>query len=410
MQIFLKNNYHSLTYLILYTSLIIAFFLNLDVTSGPKKDLSYTLLQVQIFQDNYLSALLNYDNIEYPNRLSPIYISILALAKKVLVSTELVRFFLLHILIISQFFLYKCLKIFFYKNNYDKKIIFFLSCIIFLSPNFRANILWIESSMFGFLFFVISLYYFLKNEKRFENKNVYLNILFLAIASYLRPSYCLFSIFFFFEYVTRYRQYLSLIKVIFLNLILAFPAFYYVFILEIFFIEFGGLSTNYFNKVTIISSIIFFHTIPFMIFQKIEKKDYKLFFISIITTLICIYFFNYDLSQAGGGIFLHLSNYLFNNNYLFYLMLPIFICYLMSVIIHDYKKNILIIVILLLLTPQYHIFHKYYDPIVFIIFLTLVNLKIKKEFFLQKRFIFSSYSLFIFHYLISFINSFYIKF
>lgn len=410
MQTFLKNNYHSLTYLILYTSLIIAFFLNLDVTSGPKKDLSYTLLQVQIFQDNYLSALLNYDNIEYPNRLSPIYISILALAKKVLVSTELVRFFLLHILIISQFFLYKCLKIFFYKNNYDKKIIFFLSCIIFLSPNFRANILWIESSMFGFLFFVISLYYFLKNEKRFENKNVYLNILFLAIASYLRPSYCLFSIFFFFEYVTRYRQYLSLIKVIFLNLILAFPAFYYVFILEIFFIEFGGLSTNYFNKVTIISSIIFFHTIPFMIFQKIEKKDYKLFFISIITTLICIYFFNYDLSQAGGGIFLHLSNYLFNNNYLFYLMLPIFICYLMSVIIHDYKKNILIIVILLLLTPQYHIFHKYYDPIVFIIFLTLVNLKIKKEFFLQKRFIFSSYSLFIFHYLISFINSFYIKF
>lgn len=410
MQTFLKNNYHSLTYLILYTSLIIAFFLNLDVTSGPKKDLSYTLLQVQIFQDNYLSALLNYDNIEYPNRLSPIYISILALAKKVLISTELVRFFLLHILIISQFFLYKCLKIFFYKNNYDKKIIFFLSCIIFLSPNFRANILWIESSMFGFLFFVISLYYFLKNEKRFKNKNVYLNILFLAIASYLRPSYCLFSIFFFFEYITRYRQYLSLIKVIFLNLILAFPAFYYVFILEIFFIEFGGLSTNYFNKVTIISSIIFFHAIPFMIFHKIEKKDYKLFFISIIATLICIYFFNYDLSQAGGGIFLHLSNYLFNNNYLFYLMLPIFICYLMSVIIHDPKKNILIIVILFLLTPQYHIFHKYYDPIVFIIFLTLVNLKIKKEFFLQKRFIFSSYGLFIFHYLISFINSFYIKF
>mgnify|MGYP001185993413 CR=1 FL=1 len=113
----------------------------------------------------------------------------------------------------------------------------------------------------------------------------------------------------------------KLIKVIFLNLILAFPAFYYVFILEIFFIEFGGLSTNYFNKVTIISSIIFFHAIPFMIFQKIEKKDYKLFFISIITTLICIYFFNYYLSQAGGGIFFLLSFYLFNNIFLFYFFL-----------------------------------------------------------------------------------------
>ena len=148
----------------------------------------------------------------------------------------MVRFFLLHILIISQIFFYKCFKNFFFiKKIITKKLFFFLSCIIFISPNFRANIIWIESSMFGLLFFIISLYFFLKNKKKFNNKNVYLNILFLAIASYLRPSYCLFSIYFFYSYITEYKEKVSLAKIVMLNSILAFPAFYYVFILDIFF-------------------------------------------------------------------------------------------------------------------------------------------------------------------------------
>tara|TARA_B100001057_G_C22793864_1_gene928770 strand:- start:167 stop:1399 length:1233 start_codon:yes stop_codon:yes gene_type:complete len=407
---FIKNNYHSLAYLVFYTSIIIAFFLDLDVTSGPKKDLSYTLLQVKIFEENFLYSFLNYDKIEYPNRLSPIYISILTLTKKIFINIEFARFFLLHILILTQIFFYKCLKIVFYEKEFDKKIIFFLSCIIFLSPNFRANIIWVESSMFGLLFFSISLYYFLKNTKKFSEKNVYLNILFLAIASYLRPSYCLFSIYFFFEYITTYKRNISLIRIILLNLILALPALYYVFILEIFFIKFGGLSTNYFNKIAIVTSIIFFHSIPFIFIKKVEKINYTLLVISVIVTSICIIFFDYNLSLAGGGIFLHLSNFLFDNNYLFYFLLPIFLYFLFYVILLDYKSNLLLIVIFLLLTPQYHIFHKYYDPIVFTVFLTLINFDIKKELYLKKGFILSSYFLFTFHYLISFINSYFLKF
>ena len=410
MKNFINNNYHSITYMLLYASIIIAFFLNLDVTSGPKNDLNYTLLQVQIFENNFLDSLLNYDSIEYPNRLSPVYISLLTLTKKIFIKIELVRFFLLHILIISQIFFYKCLKIFFYKKNYNKKIIFFLSCIIFISPNFRANIIWIESSMFGLLFFIISLYFFLKNKKKFNNKNVYLNILFLAIASYLRPSYCLFSIYFFYSYITEYKEKVSLAKIVMLNSILAFPAFYYVFILDIFFIKFGGLGSNYFDKISIISSIIFFHIFPFIITKKFKKINYRLLIISICLSMVCVNFFNYNLSLAGGGFFLHLSNYLFNNNYIFYFLLPFFLYTLMKVIALDYKKNFLLIIILFLITPQYHIFHKYYDPIVFIIFISLINLEIKKDIFLQKKFLLLSYGLFTFHYLISFINTFYFKF
>ena len=261
---FFKYNYHILTYILLYSSLIIGFYFNENVAGGAKFDLQYTLKQVKLFEENFLYSFLNYDDIEFPNRLSPIYISILLIFKKIFINFDFVRFILMHIVLLSQFFFYKSLKIIYCnKFSLDKKILFTLSCIIFISPSFRSNIIWVESSMIGLFFFVIGLYYFLKNFKSFESKNVYLNILFIAIAAYIRPSYCLFAIYFFYAYCTIFRKNISINSVIFANFILAFPAFYYVFILDIFFIGFGGLSNNYFNKIAIISSIIFFHSIPF---------------------------------------------------------------------------------------------------------------------------------------------------
>jgi len=107
---FFKNNYHILTYVFLYSSLIIAFFLGESVSLGPKNDLLYTLRQVEIFDKNFLYSFFNYDTIEYPNRLSPIYITILLIFKKLFYSLEFARFVLLHILILSQIYFYKCLK------------------------------------------------------------------------------------------------------------------------------------------------------------------------------------------------------------------------------------------------------------------------------------------------------------
>ena len=72
-------------------------------------------------------------------------------------------------------------------------------------------------------------------------------------------------------------------------------------------------------------------------------------------------------------------------------------------------NNLIVILILLLITPQYHIFHKYYDPLVFILCLTIINLNLRRDFF-TKKFLAISYLLFFSHYLISFINTYYIKF
>ena len=48
-----KNNYHRITYFLLYISLIVGFIFNENVTNGPYKDLQYTLKQVEIFSNDF---------------------------------------------------------------------------------------------------------------------------------------------------------------------------------------------------------------------------------------------------------------------------------------------------------------------------------------------------------------------
>ena len=44
-----------------------------------------------------------------------------------------------------------------YWRSIDKKILFCLSCVIFISPSFRANVIWPESAMLGLLFFLVGI-------------------------------------------------------------------------------------------------------------------------------------------------------------------------------------------------------------------------------------------------------------
>ena len=285
---YLKNNYHISIYILIYFTLLISFIFNIDISGGPSKDLEYTLKQVYLFEINFLDSFLNYHQIEFPNRLSPIYISLLTFSKMLIGDLGVIRFIFINIIFFSQLYFYKSLKILFYDLEYNKKILFTLSSVILISPNFQSNTIWIESSMFGLIFFLIGNYYFLKNFKKFNVKNVYLNIIFIAVAAYFRPSYCLFAIFYFYKYFNNFKNEISFVKIIFVNIILAFPAIYYVFIKGVFFINFGGLSSNYFDKIAIISSIIFFHSIPFMLVKK-QKLNLNFLIISIFCSILIFF-------------------------------------------------------------------------------------------------------------------------
>ena len=398
-------------------SIFLGFYLDENITQGPKHDFTHALKQVFQFENNFSYTFFNYDKIENSTRISPIFISFIYLLKQILPSLDIFRFLFILLMLFNQIFFYKCLKLLFNKNHdVNKKNLFLISCIIYLSPSFRANIIWPESAMLGLLFFIISVYFFLKFKRHNNIKFAILNIFFIAISSYVRPSFCLFSIFFLFEFL-RISKKEDLIKniIIFvsLNLLLAFPAFYYVFILDIFFINVGGLSFNFFNKILIISSLIFFHTLPILYYKKFnlefKKKDIYLIILSLIISYISIKNFNYDLKFSGGGIFLHASNFLMGNNLLFFIFSPLFIFFIIKIGIFKNFDNVLIVILLFFIAPQYHIFHKYYDPLVIILCFLILDFKIGKNFFNTKKYIYSCYAFYLVYYSIN-LSNYFLKF
>ena len=408
----IKNNSQILSFIILYSTVIFGFYLDENITSGPKLDFYHMLKQVSEFENNFLGTLLNYDQIEHHTRISPIFVLIIFFFKKVFTDMDILRFFFLNILILNQFFFYLCLKELYSKFISTKKL-FLISLIIFISPSFRANIIWPESAMLGLLFFLIGLYFFLKNTNQFNTKNVVLNILFVALASYIRPSYCLFAIYFFLDLLIKKKNIKIILLSISLNVLLSLPAIYYVFFLKIFFITSGGLSFNYFNKIGIILSIIFFHLFPFLIYKQFNLnflKNTKIILVSLIVSIFIILNFDYRLDYSGGGILLHFSNFIFDNNFLFYFFVPILIFLTIELINKNKLNNFIIILILLLINPQYHIFHKYYDPLVIVLAFTLIDFKSKHLIYGQNKFIYALYIWNITYFLVNFANKLYIKF
>ncbi len=410
-----KTNSHILVFFILYISLLTGFVFDENVTAGPMMDFDHALKQVQAFETNFINTLLNYDSLESSTRISPVFIIIIFILKKIFINIDLVRFILINILVLNQFLFYLCLKQVFKEFEIDKKILFLLSCILFISPSFRSNIIWPESATLGLLFFLTSLFYFLKFRKDKNILFIYYNIIFLAISSYIRPSFSLFVIPFFLNYLFIVKDVKIIFKIIILNLILAFPAFYYVFILDVFFISVGGLNFNYFNKIGIITSIFLFHIFPilfskrFFINELNLKKDFINFTISILLTLIVFLNFDYNINLSGGGIILHASNYILNSNLLFFLILPFAFFFSIKVVSLNIINNLYLFILLFFITPQYHIFHKYYDPLIIILSFTLFDFKINKNFFkkINISFLFLFY---IIYYFINFINYYIISF
>ena len=418
---FFKKNYHITTFILLYFSIILGFILGENTTLGPKNDFFHTLKQVEFFEQDFKFTFFNYDKLEYPTRISPVFILTIFTLKKIFINLDLVRFILLNIILLNQILFYQSLKLIFYKKiGIDKKLLFLLSCVIYLSPSFRANAIWPESAMLGLLFFNISLYFFLKfNENRDRILFLSLNIFFLAIAAYIRPSFAVFSIFFLFYITFFIKNFKYIIFAILLNFVLATPAFYYLFILKIFFISSGvagnELDFNYLAKIPVILSIIIFHAIPILYFKNfflkniLTKENFFIIVFSVIFSLILITNFNYRIDFTGGGFFLHLSNFLFKNNYLFLVMIVFFVFFSLQLIKLDYKQNLLIFIILIFMVPQFSIYHKYYDPLLIILFFTIFNLGININYFSKNNLIFLYMFNFI-YFMLTFVNSYYIKF
>ena len=405
MKRYLFDNFNLFTFfsiIILYISLLIGFYYNENSTGGAFTDY-YGHKQISIsFANDFLNTFLNFDKTQ--TRHSPVIIILFSFFEKFQVNDFLIRLINLHICLILPVIFYKCLKIKF--NDINQKYLILLSGLIFLSPTFRSLSIWPDSRIWGLLFFCLSIHYFLlyKNDKNFRYC-VYV-VFFYSISSYLSPNFSVFSIYFMF-YFFKDLNLKKVVSLLILNLVLSIPAFYYIFILDINFLFSataapGGsedADNNVFNKILIISSIIVFYMIPFLVSKSININFKKINIVNFIFLFILFsistYFYNYKFEYTGGGIFFKLSTFLFDNNLFFFIV--VLVSLILNYLIFSASiNNLLIILLLILNNPQLTIYHKYYDPFLLILFLTLFDLDfLKKKLFSQRSiYIFYLFSIF----------------
>ena len=384
-----KKNKQLFCYLlgtILYLSLVVGFVFNENLTGGAHNDYLTNKEIIFKFSINFLETLLNFD--KENTRHSPFLYMTLSFLKRMGLSDLMIRIINLHFLLLIIFFFYKCLKIKFY--NYNSLTLCLISLLLFLSPTFRSLSIWIDSRIYGLFFFIISIYFYLKfteeNNKNKKFKYALFNTFYLCLASYFSPNFCLFAIFFLLCFLNHYKISKYFFIIILFNIFLSLPAIYYVFVLKIFFflntVSDAGkniISLNPANKIILISSIILFHYIPFFF---VTKNNYKINFKHLIILafvfIVCIHYFNYSLSFTGGGIIYKLSNILFGSNYFLYFFSFIGFLFLFSLC---YKKisNFLLVLLIFLGNPQLEIYHKYYDPMLLIMFFTIFNINFNKQ-------------------------------
>ena len=394
----LTKKYTILILTILYFSLFLGFYLDEDSLGGAFSDYKGLYYISENFKNNFIYTLLNYD--EVGNRHSPIFY---ILRSGLPLDEIFQRIFFLNIYLLIPIFFYKSLKIIF--KTTPKNNLKLLAFVLLLFPTYRSYSIWPDPHLLGVLFFIISIYYFLKFRENVKGfKDATLSTIFLALSAYSSPNFGIFVIYFFYEFYLRFNISKKLILIIFLNIILSIPFFYYLFYLDVNFIfkeNSWDIGENFYskenisNKILIISSIFFFYLIPFLNHKKIIS-DFNLMHIIdiklmsfILFFLFCCYFFDftsaYNLTNSGGGFFYNISKFLFNNNYLFYLI-NFFVFLLIGKAIFTNKKNSLLFLCLILSNPQVTIWQANFSPTLFFLILLLFSFDFIKKNFDIKRF------------------------
>ena len=164
---------------------------------------------------------------------------------------------------------------------------------------------------------------------------------------------------------------------------------------------------NISNKIIIIISIFLFYLFPLIItnLYKIKFELSKLSLKFILTSLIfffIVYLFDfsssYEITNSGGGFFYNLSNLLFQNNILLFILSFFTYLYLLEIFRLN-ALNLILFLCLILSHPQMTIWQANFSPTIFFLLLLLFKDVINKN-NLNLKTLIISYSYF-FIYLIS---------
>tara|TARA_B100001142_G_scaffold330372_1_gene398699 strand:+ start:4514 stop:5758 length:1245 start_codon:yes stop_codon:yes gene_type:complete len=395
-----------LFYFFLYISLIVGFYFNEDFAGGFKDDynLHHWLIK-NLFSDGILYGLLNYDIYYVPH--SPLFVIYIVYLEKIFIHHELYKFFNLHLSLILPVIIGFSLKYKYNLKKLDPK--FLIPSIIFISPYFRAGSIWIDDNIFSLIFLSFSILFFIKFENSKDKiNNILLCTLFLALASYFRPIYSIFSIYFFLNFFNNFKSTKKLSLYIALNIILASPAFYYVFVLNINkWAQSYLFRENIITVLSLVSSVMMFYFLPFILkdYRYFKEKIFNLKSVYFVLTTIVLLFFFFDYNRGySGGVFLKISKLFFNNHYFYYILSAILVLIFYHLFFNEKKKinnlDIILIITLFILEIDGVIYHETYDPLLIILISLLFKNKIISTFiknFNYKNFIFVFSYFFIFY-------------
>ncbi len=400
-----------LVYIFFSSTLFLGLYLGEDTAGGAIYDYNIHKQTVnKVFSDGLMFGLLNYHN--FSNSHSPLFIILL---NYLILDNELIGrwiYLIISSLIVIIFYKTLVLK---YKNNFLS--LFVLSNFFLLSPYFRSYSIWPGDETIALIFLCLSIYFAIRFLQSNNNSLFFLlaNVLSLALASYLRPIYCIFSIYFLFAFFINKNFHLRFFIYYFiLNIFLAFPAFYYVFILDVKFFSSSLSGFNIINTFALFYLTIFFYLSPFLLFnfkKIITKLNLYNLLLTIVSTIFVIFYFRYEMT-TGGGFYLKISELFFNNHFLVYILFPVSFYFCNEFLELKKTKNLILFLLLVFIEIDGFFFMESYDPLFYLLFLTLFNLEINKNFVkeLNKRivfiFTFQLFILFSKFYQLNFINDF----
>lgn len=375
MNSYLKNK--PLIYFLIYLTFIVSYIFGENSSGGSYNDFVAMQMYVEQISKNFRQGIILF--FEEGQGHSPIFYIIKSVLENFFnkIGSDLI---LLTLGFSIPLVFYTILKKQF--RRCDKNLLFLISLVLYLSPYIRSSAAWATNDNLGILFVALSISKFLtyKNIQKDNLKNIFLCFFYLIIAAYIRQYYIIIILAYIF-FLYRNISIKLFFYLAFFSLILSIPAliYTYYFIQTNFDYATSGFTSPdlIFNLLTFFSMYLFYILPFFFQFKNLKVikdrfNDNKFCFILITIIFILIYFF-YDQPNMpfGGGI--NYKIYQLLDSKVFFILISLVGIFLILLTVNLNYNNLLMLILLFFMFPFSIIYQKYYDPIMTIIFFSLIQ-------------------------------------
>ena len=375
--------------ILIILSFILGFFFNEDVAGGGHLDLPLFYSNFLLIKNSNFSSIAWHDYISSGFPLHHLLVAYIFFFTEDIFFLKIFSF-LISLLCILIF--YSILKLKYKISERFNSSIILISVTPLLSPYFRSSGFWGLEENTCYLFFLISILFYLKKNCNYCK---YLAILSSTCAVLIRQPFIFWSLYLFFYYF-NFNKIFSKNNLynIFFYIICFIPVFYFIYIFNGFTKESIRIVFTPIN-IPIIVSFFFYYLFPFILIHldKLMRNLIRTKSLIFLLFFLVFYFLfrnkfetiNFYNSIGGGLIYksifnLNIFDINFNIKVLLFLLISYFGFIFLFIIA---KKNILIwnffLVSLIVYSFVNVIFQEYFDPLIFFIIIIFSNYIKKKD-------------------------------